>query len=64
MTALELTRVLGKEGTLRGNRDNPLTVGVRVKDARIRFGRMDFLVSPLSGSGEVWVESDRVTLAD
>jgi len=64
MTALELTRVLGKEGILRGNRDNPLTVGVRVKDARVRFGHTDFLVSPLSGSGEVWVESDRVTLGD
>ena len=37
-----------------------LTIGVRIKDARVRFGHIDLLVQPLEGEGEVWVEKHRI----
>jgi hypothetical protein len=37
-----------------------LTVGVTIKDARVRFGHIDLLVEPKDGSGEQWVEKHRV----
>jgi len=40
-----------------------LTVGVRIKETRVRFGHIDLLVTPLTGTGEVWVEKHRVVPA-
>lgn len=37
-----------------------LVVRCQVKDVRVAFGRFDFLVSPIGGSGEAWVDSSRV----
>ncbi len=39
-----------------------LTFHVTVKNARIRFGHLDLLVSPATGAGEKWVEQHKVTL--
>jgi hypothetical protein len=39
-----------------------LTVGVTIKEARVRFGHLDLLVVPREGRGERWVESRRVRL--
>lgn len=39
-----------------------LTIGVVVKQARVRFGHLDLLVTPREGSGERWIESRRVAL--
>lgn len=39
---------------------NDLSVGVVIKSARIRFGHLDLLVTPISGHGEKWMESHRV----
>lgn len=39
---------------------NDLAVGVTIKSARIRFGHLDLLVTPVTGSGEKWMESHRV----
>lgn len=38
-----------------------LTVQVVVTDARLAYGRLDFRVTPKSGSGEKWVASKSVT---
>jgi hypothetical protein len=40
-----------------------LAFEVEIKDARIRFGRLDFLVSPNSGNGQKWVEQHKVAIA-
>ncbi len=37
-----------------------LDVGVKISDVRVRFGHIDYLVKPLNGKGEVWVERHRV----
>lgn len=39
-----------------------LEVGVNVTDARVRFGHLDLLVTPVAGNGHKWIESRRVTL--
>jgi hypothetical protein len=33
-----------------------LDIEVTIKDARTRFGHLDLLISPTSGTGEKWVE--------
>jgi hypothetical protein len=40
-----------------------LRVQVRITDARLRFGHLDLLVTPVSGSGERWIEQHRVQIA-
>ena len=39
-----------------------LVVDVRIVDTRRRYGHLDFLVVPVSGSGERWTEFKNVTL--
>lgn len=39
-----------------------LMFGVVIKDARIRFGHLDYLVEPLNGIGQKWVEHHRVEI--
>lgn len=39
-----------------------LTVGITIKDARVRFGHIDLLVEPIEGSGMQWVEKHRVSV--
>jgi hypothetical protein len=39
-----------------------LKVEVRVTDARLRFGHLDLLVTPVSGQGTRWIEQHRIEL--
>ena len=39
-----------------------LLVEVKITDARLRFGHLDLLVTPVSGSGERWVEKHRISV--
>jgi hypothetical protein len=57
MTANELRNYIGKEGDWTVNAGAGVTVRVKTKDARIMFGRVDVLVTPVTGTGEVWVDS-------
>ncbi len=38
-----------------------LRIDVAILDIRKVWARIDYLVTPLQGSGEKWVSSDRVT---
>ena len=40
--------------------EGTLDVGVKIMDVRHRFGHIDYLIRPLNGQGEVWVERHRV----
>jgi hypothetical protein len=59
MTAKEMQAIINRVGTIdvKGMR-----VSVMVTDVRIRFGRVDYLVTPGAGSGETWLSEDSVTL--
>jgi hypothetical protein len=56
-----MARFLGKTGTLcvSGTR---LGFRVKVTDVRVRFGQIDYCVTPLAGIGEAWHDSQNVTL--
>lgn len=50
----------GRTGTIAVD---DLMVEVKIADARLRFGHLDLLVTPVAGSGERWVEQHRVEVA-
>lgn len=56
---LDLTEYSGRTGTITLD---ALTVGVQIKEARVRFGHIDLLVTPINGNGERWVESRRIAI--
>lgn len=47
-------------GETRRLRTGGLRVDVVVRDVREVFGRVDYLVSPVAGSGGCWVSFDRL----
>lgn len=59
MTTNETTKLIGKTATLA---IDGLRFAVTILDARSVFGRADYQVAPVTGSGSKWVSSDRVTL--
>lgn len=59
-TQINLTDYKGRKASISMD---TLAFEVEIKDARIRFGRLDFLVSPNSGNGQKWVEQHKVAIA-
>lgn len=57
---LDLNEYRGRQGSIAI--DGGLSVTIRVEDARVRFGHLDLLVTPIMGSGKKWIESRRVSL--
>jgi len=60
MSALNLIGFIGQTGSLVV--ELSLTVPVRVVDARRCWDRLDFYVEPVHGTGQRWVQADRVAL--
>ena len=58
MNTLELSKAIGQSGTLRAN---GLDITVRITDAKIAYGNVRYLVTPVSGTGSVWVDAGRVS---
>lgn len=61
MNALTMSQFIGKIGTVN---QGGLYVDVKVLDAKKSYGCIRFLVSPMAGSGEVWVSAERVRAMD
>jgi len=59
MTARETLELIGRTGILH---QGELGVGAEVRDAREAYGRTDYLVVPIAGTGSTWVSAERVTL--
>lgn len=53
----ELKERIGESGWMK--MDDTLYVSVKITDARIRFGHVDYLVVPVAGKGRIWIESGR-----
>ena len=60
MTTQELSRQIGQTATLAGRR-NEFATTVRILDAKQVYGCIRYQVTPLQGSGSVWVNAERVT---
>jgi hypothetical protein len=50
---------LGKIATVKLD---DMMFGVIIKEARFRFGHLDYLIEPLNGTGKQWVEQHRVEI--
>lgn len=54
----ETAKLIGKTGRLKIEK---LIIVVEIQAVRPRYGKLDYLVSPVNGGGVQWVESTRVT---
>lgn len=61
MTAAQSLEVLGRYSQGATLSTDGLSVAVTVQDVRQVWGRTDLLVSPVAGSGQIWVSQDRVS---
>lgn len=61
-TAMQMTENIGQHGLY--DSGVGLRFRVRVIDARVRFGEVDYLVVPADGIGQKWVASHKVKFSD
>ncbi len=57
----ELAKLVGRSATLTVGE---LRVEVTVTDVRANFGRTDYLITPVTGSGQAWVSQTSITLEE
>ncbi len=55
MTTVEATQLIGKE--VNWTPGNGLSFRVTIKDFKMVYGSKRYLVSPVNGMGETWVQS-------
>ncbi len=58
-TSRQLSDVLGAHAVVRIDK---LSIRVRIEDSREVWGRTDYRITPLAGSGHQWVSAARVTI--
>jgi hypothetical protein len=58
---IDLDAYTGLTGTIVANN---LKVDVRIQKARVRYGHLDLNVSPISGTGNVWVERKNIVIPE
>lgn len=51
----EFLETINKEGHI--VTDNGLSINVTIKDVKTAYGNIRYLVTPVSGEGEAWVEN-------
>lgn len=56
---VDLSSFNGRQGFINVN---SLSIGVQIKQARVRYGHVDLLVTPINGVGEKWMEIHKVEL--
>lgn len=56
----DLDAYKGRTGNLNVDK---LKVAITVTDARMRYGHLDLLVTPVAGEGQRWIEQHRVELS-
>ena len=61
MSTLELSKHIGKTGQLTEH-SNTLRFDVRIIDVKLAYGNVRYQVTPVSGTGSVWVDSSRVKI--
>ena len=59
-TVESLRQYVGLTGLLSSDK---LQFSVLILDAKVCYGRPRFFITPVAGSGEVWVDSSRVSVS-
>jgi hypothetical protein len=57
MSIKELSKAIDKTALLS---EGGLSFPVLIKDAKISYGQPRFLITPVGGGGEVWVNDNRI----
>lgn len=60
MSTKELAEMIGKPAEWDDN--HGLKYEVTIVDSRMRWGKVDYLISPVSGYGERWVSASSVQI--
>ena len=58
MTVKAMAELIGRHVSVRYE---SLEITCRVEDAKVSYGRPRLLIAPLTGSGQQWIESTRVS---
>jgi hypothetical protein len=61
MLVRELNEFIGKNGLIELS---GLIIRVNIKNVKERWGKTRYLVTPLAGSGEIWVENIRIDVEE
>ena len=61
MNALEMSKAIGKQGSLS---TDGLHINITVSDVKKVYGAIRYQVTPVSGTGSVWVDSSRVQILE
>jgi hypothetical protein len=61
MNTSELMKAIGQVAILSGRR-NEFDTSVVITDAKMSYGRILYQVTPVSGTGTVWVDAARIKL--
>lgn len=56
---IDLAAYKGLKGKINANN---MMIDVNINDARVRYGHLDLQVSPVAGTGEVWVERKNIEI--
>jgi hypothetical protein len=59
MTATELAKYINREGDWQ---TGELRVRVKIVDVKKAYGRLDYRITPIAGSGEQWINGEAVKL--
>ena len=62
MTFNQVKDVIGKRAFIRASTLGDISIEVEVMDLKVSYGRGRYLVKPVAGTGEAWVEF--ITLKD
>jgi hypothetical protein len=61
MTVKDIAEAVGKECSVTVAVGSAyLVIRATVADARLSYGRLDYLIKPEAGEGEAWVSAERV----
>ena len=56
----EISKVIGSIASYKGA---GITFEVKIIDARVVYGRVDYLIAPIAGTGDVWCDSRSLVLS-
>jgi hypothetical protein len=62
MTAAAVLNLIGREGALRVS--PALAVAIRIVDVKWSYGNLRYLVAPVAGLGQEWVDAGRVVVVE
>ena len=61
MTMNDLIKMVGKTGQVR---ENGLVFDVQIKDVKQAYGVLRYLVTPVRGYGQTWMNAERIRVME